>query len=359
MTTPDPKTHLDLRALTKRFRSFTALSEISLTVDEGEFLCFVGPSGCGKTTLLRLIAGLETPDAGHVQQQGRNVTALPPAERNYGIVFQSYALFPNLTVARNVAYGLEGKGLSRAEISDRVTEMLALVGLPDQADKYPAQISGGQQQRVALARALAPEPGLLLLDEPLSALDAKERERLRREIREVQSRLGLTTVMVTHDQDEALQMADRIVVMNAGQIEQIGSPTEIYQRPATRFVAEFIGEANWMTGTYHGDDQFQFGDIRVSCQPGAVTPGQTAEIAVRPEDLHVETLKALEAGTIAIVTSLRFRGSFTQCHLTLKDGATSLVAHVPLGRAEELQLSEGSEVSVSIQPHRAVVFPKG
>jgi ABC-type sulfate/molybdate transport systems ATPase subunit len=204
--------------------AFTALHDINLQIRKGEFVCFLGPSGCGKTTLLRIIAGLEVQTRGEIFQAGRDISRLPPARRDYGIVFQSYALFPNLSVADNVAYGLVNRKMPRAEINQRVSELVKLVGLPGSEGKYPSQLSGGQQQRIALARALATRPGLLLLDEPLSALDALERVRLRSEIRALQQKLGVTTIMVTHDQEEALSVADRIVVMNHGVIEQVGTP---------------------------------------------------------------------------------------------------------------------------------------
>ena len=238
--------YLEVRNLQKRFGDVIALGDISLDVAEGEFVCFLGPSGCGKTTLLRAIAGLDPQTAGTIQQKGRNVSRLPPAERDFGIVFQSYALFPNLTVADNVGYGLVSRRQGRAAIAKRVAELLALVGLPDAGPRYPAQLSGGQQQRVALARALATSPGLLLLDEPLSALDARVRLRLRHEIKALQRTLGVTTIMVTHDQEEALTMADRIVVMNAGAIEQVGTPQDIYRKPTTAFVADFVGSMNFL-----------------------------------------------------------------------------------------------------------------
>src|SRR5215813_4581711 len=237
---------LRIRGLSKRFGGFTALKDIALDVKPGDFVCFLGPSGCGKTTLLRAIAGLDPQNSGTIEIGGRDVSNLPPAARDFGIVFQSYALFPNLTVAANVGYGLVNRRANRAEIDKRVAELLALVGLPEQGTKYPGQLSGGQQQRVALARALATSPGLLLLDEPLSALDAKVRVHLRHEIRELQRRLRVTTIMVTHDQEEALTMADRIVVMNQGSIEQVGTPLEIYREPASPFVADFIGVMNFV-----------------------------------------------------------------------------------------------------------------
>ena len=223
--------HVRVEGVTKRFGAFAALDNVSLAVEQGKLVCFLGPSGCGKTTLLRVIAGLETQDAGRIEIGGRDVTPLPPSQRDFGIVFQSYALFPNLTVAQNVGYGLVNRRKPRKEIKARVAELLTLVGLPEQTSKYPVQLSGGQQQRVALARALASSPSLLLLDEPLSALDARVRVRLRDEIKSLQRRLGITTIMVTHDQEEALAMADRIVVMNRGLVEQVGSPADIYARP--------------------------------------------------------------------------------------------------------------------------------
>ena len=250
--TPGRPPYLRIRELSKRFGEFTALDRISLDIHEGEFVCFLGPSGCGKTTLLRAIAGLDPQTHGRIEQAGRDVSTLPASKRDFGIVFQSYALFPNLTAARNVAYGLENARLPRARIQARVKELLGMVGILEQGDKYPAQLSGGQQQRVALARALATSPGLLLLDEPLSALDAKVRVHLRHEIRQLQRQVGVTTIMVTHDQEEALTIADRIVVMNRGVIEQVGTPVEVYRRPASAFVADFIGVMNFMPAASSG-----------------------------------------------------------------------------------------------------------
>ncbi len=235
---------LELHGVTKRFDSLVAVDHVDLAVAEGEFVCFLGPSGCGKTTLLRLIAGLEVLDEGHILLDGEDLTALPARLRNFSVVFQSYSLFPNMTVARNIAYGLECRKWPRSRTAARVGEMLELVHLSEHADKHPHELSGGMQQRVALARALAPEPRILLLDEPLSALDAKVRESLRGEIRELQQRLGITTIMVTHDQNEAMEMADRIVVMNSGRVEQVGDAEALYWEPASRFVGEFIGRLN-------------------------------------------------------------------------------------------------------------------
>jgi putative spermidine/putrescine transport system ATP-binding protein len=238
--------YLQIRNLDKAFGATRVVKDFNLTVEKGEFISLLGPSGCGKTTVLRMVAGFETPSSGAILIDGRDVVALKPNQRNIGMVFQSYALFPNLTVAQNVAFGLTVKGQSKAQREARVAEMLRLIGLESFGARYPFQLSGGQQQRVALARALAIQPQVLLLDEPLSALDAKIRVSLREEIRAIQRRLGITTIFVTHDQEEALSISDRVVVMNGGIAEQVGQPFEIYNRPATRFVAEFVGTLNLM-----------------------------------------------------------------------------------------------------------------
>ena len=235
---------LSIRHLEKSFGPVRVVKDFNLDVEKGEFISLLGPSGCGKTTVLRMVAGFETPTSGAITIDGQDVTAKKPNQRNIGMVFQAYALFPNLTVAQNVGFGLKVKGTSQKEIDARVAEMLALIGLPDLGNRYPFQLSGGQQQRVALARALAPKPQVLLLDEPLSALDAKVRVSLRNEIRAIQKELGITTIFVTHDQEEALSMSDRIVVMHQGIADQVGTPFEIYNQPATRFVASFVGTLN-------------------------------------------------------------------------------------------------------------------
>ena len=330
MPSPDPHSssqapYLRIRRLTKKFGEFTALADVSLDVMEGEFVCFLGPSGCGKTTLLRAIAGLDIQTAGTVEQAGADISALPPSERDFGIVFQSYALFPNMTVARNVGYGPESQRRSRAEVRDRVRELLDLVGLPDQGDKYPAQLSGGQQQRIALARAIAMSPGLLLLDEPLSALDAKVRARLRHEVKSLQRRLGITTIMVTHDQEEALTMADRIVVMNHGAIEQVGAPVEIYREPASVFVADFIGTMNFLAAVVTSDagsgvGAVEVGGLTFACDTSGFSPGERVTAAIRPEAISLEgtgSAGAVERGSAidATVEYVEFLGSFARVEL--------------------------------------------
>ncbi len=280
---------LSLRGVTKRFGAVVAVDHVDLDLTEGEFVCFLGPSGCGKTTLLRLVAGLEMLDEGEILLEGRDLANLPARNRNFGVVFQSYSLFPNMSVARNIGYGLECRKWDRARLETRVAEMLDVVGLGDAAGKHPHELSGGMQQRVALARALAPEPAVLLLDEPLSALDAKVRESLRGEIRELQQRLGITTIMVTHDQDEAMEMADRIVVMNRGRIEQVGTAEELYWNPETRFVGEFIGRLNIL------DDP--------ALRAGLEAAGADKVLAIRPEHVALTDTGALE-GTVHKVAFL-------------------------------------------------------
>ncbi len=308
--------YLKIRDLTKKFGDFTALDNISLDIFESEFVCFLGPSGCGKTTLLRAIAGLDIQSSGTIRQAGNDISNLPPSERDFGIVFQSYALFPNLTVNKNVRYGLENLKMPSDQIDARVTELLQLVSLPDQGDKYPAQLSGGQQQRVALARAMSTSPGLLLLDEPLSALDAKVRVHLRSEIKDLQRRLGVTTVMVTHDQEEALTMADRIVVMDHGIIEQVGSPEDIYGTPTTSFVADFIGTMNFVDGTVEAEGAVKMGQATLACTTDGMTPGATATVAIRPEDVNVQDIAAGDENVIdAEIRHMEFLGSFYRAEL--------------------------------------------
>ncbi len=366
---PSYESYLRIRRLTKKFGEFTALADISLDVLEGEFVCFLGPSGCGKTTLLRAIAGLDIQTAGTVEQAGADISALPPSERDFGIVFQSYALFPNMTVARNVAYGLESQRRSRAEVRDRVRELLELVGLPDQGDKYPAQLSGGQQQRIALARAIAMSPGLLLLDEPLSALDAKVRARLRYEVKALQRRLGVTTIMVTHDQEEALTMADRIVVMNHGVIEQVGAPVEIYREPASVFVADFIGTMNFLAAEVTGDADASAGNggiragrLVLACDISSRAGGERVTAAIRPED--VVLLGGGSAGDAAgsdggagfdaTVEYIEFLGSFARVRL---DGAGErLLMDLPIAQLQRHNVAAGSTVRAAVPPDAVRIY---
>jgi iron(III) transport system ATP-binding protein len=340
--------YLRITRLTKRFGAFTAVRDVSLDVFPGEFVCFLGPSGCGKTTLLRAIAGLDPQTTGTIEQGGRDISALPPERRDFGIVFQSYALFPNLTAAQNVAYGLENRRMPRAEVERRVRELLALVGLPDQGPKYPSQLSGGQQQRVAVARALATSPTLFLLDEPLSALDAKVRVHLRQEISQLQRRLGITTIMVTHDQEEALTMADRIVVMNQGAIEQVGTPLEIYRAPASAFVADFIGTMNFLPAVVARPGTARLGAIEMAVA-AAVAPGTPVTLAIRPEDVRLRASPGGDHPLAARVGAVTFLGSFFRIDLTGEAlGEIHVRADVAVEAARELALSEGQALWLSL-----------
>jgi iron(III) transport system ATP-binding protein len=348
------ETTLEFRRIRKEFGGFTALQEIDLGIRRGEFVCFLGPSGCGKTTLLRIIAGLEVQTSGEVWQAGRDISRLPPAERDYGIVFQSYALFPNLSVADNVGYGLVNRKRQRADITSRVTELLKLVGLPGSEKKYPGQLSGGQQQRIALARALATSPGLLLLDEPLSALDALERVRLRSEIRALQQKVGVTTIMVTHDQEEALSVADRIVVMNHGVIEQVGTPLEIYREPASPFVADFVGKVNVLPARV-GEGAVRVGTLTIPYDNGEA---RDARIYLRPEDVLARPIMPGDPHVFdAKIEKIEFLGSY--CHVKVASPALAehkLTVYLSLNYLSEQSLIEGSAIQLKILPERIKVF---
>jgi iron(III) transport system ATP-binding protein len=355
-----PAVRVSIRGVSKSFGLFQALRSISLDILDGEFVCFLGPSGCGKTTLLRAIAGLDLQSEGTIAIGGRDVSNLPPSARDFGIVFQSYALFPNLTVAANVGYGLVNKKRRRQEIAARVDELLDTVGLRDQASKYPVQLSGGQQQRVALARALATSPSLMLLDEPLSALDARVRLRLRGELKSLQRRLGVTTIMVTHDQEEAMGLADRIVVMNQGAIEQVGTPAEIYGRPKTAFVADFVGTMNFVPATATGPVSVRIGDLELRTAEGhGLSEGVAARVAVRPEDLRLCGSERSEENRFeAQVLALAFHGGF--CRLTLSPSrapAMHIAADVAANDMRDLKIEAGQLVAVALPPETIRVFP--
>lgn len=352
-----PAPYLSIEHIHKEFGNFTALHDINLSIQRGEFVCFLGPSGCGKTTLLRIIAGLETQSQGALFQNQRDISLLPPAQRDYGIVFQSYALFPNLSIADNVAYGLVNRKTERGTIAHKVQELLALVGLPGSGKKFPTQMSGGQQQRVALARALAMSPGLLLLDEPLSALDAIVRVHLRNEIKSLQQRLGVTTIMVTHDQEEALSIADRIVVMRAGVIEQIGTPLEIYRQPATPFVAEFVGKVNRLDALSEGQHRFRCGSLTLQCDASSGSdfrPGRSVALYVRPEDC-VMTPQGPCSGK---VQHIEFLGSYCLVQVVCDTlGGQRLHIQLSTQQMQELQVQVGTLLPFALQVQRLRVFP--
>ncbi len=350
--------YLSIRALGKRFGTFTALEDISLDIAKGEFVIFLGPSGCGKTTLLRCIAGLDQQTAGTIHQSGRDVSALPPASRDFGIVFQSFALFPNLSVADNIGYGLKSRGLKRPAIAARVAQLLDLVGLPGSGRKYPVQLSGGQQQRVAVARAIAIEPGLLLLDEPLSALDARVRLHLRHEIKALHRRLGITTVMVTHDQEEALTMADRIVVMNNGVIEQVGAPEDLYRRPASAFVADFVGTMNFLDGTLIAATRVRVGSAEISCAAADGLALGAVRVCLRPEDIQVRGIGTETPNRLmAEIVEIDFLGSFCRARLTLAAAPDAeLLADFSINLMRDFELVPGRGLEVALPPERLRLF---
>lgn len=346
--------HLELVRVRKSFGSAVAVEDFNLSVRQGEFVSFLGPSGCGKTTTLRMIAGFELPTAGTILIGGKDLTYAPPHRRNVGMVFQSYALFPNMTAAQNVGYGLKVAGKPRAEIEKRVSEMMALIQMERFAGRYPHQLSGGQQQRVALARALAIRPQVLLLDEPLSALDAKIRLELRQEIRHIQQQLGITTVYVTHDQEEALSLSDRIVVMSQGRIEQVGTPSEIYNEPATAFVAQFVGHINLLPVEVVdlADGWVRMGTQLVRTKRLGSLNGGNARLAVRPEELKLGAAEGFNnlRGRVASVTYL---GSIIRVHLNV-DGHTLAL---DMFNERRLQMpSVGETLSVHFSAEACWVF---
>jgi putative spermidine/putrescine transport system ATP-binding protein len=321
---------LELTGVQKSFGDFKAVEDFNLGAEKGEFVSFLGPSGCGKTTTLRMIAGFEQPSAGSITINGEDVTNRPPNRRNVGMVFQSYALFPNMTVAQNIGFGLRVRKKPADQIRKRVDELLGLINLPDNGSRYPYQLSGGQQQRVALARALAFEPQVLLLDEPLSALDAKIRVALRHEIRSIQRQLGITTVYVTHDQEEALSLSDRVVVMSQGRMEQVGTPFEIYNFPSTAFVASFVGTLNVLTGSVVDAGR---GELTIAGQPVRVArpfegaAGREVRVALRPEMVSLGAGGDGENRLTGKVVDVSFLGSIVRIRVGLgKDAAPGVAA---------------------------------
>jgi spermidine/putrescine transport system ATP-binding protein len=330
-----------------------ALDDVSIGIREGEFFTLLGPSGCGKTTLLRLIAGFEMPSAGTILLGGQDITYLPPNKRPVNTVFQSYALFPHLSVADNIGFGLMMQGRPAAEIKATVARMLALVKLEELAGRKIGQLSGGQQQRVALARALAPAPKVLLLDEPLSALDLKLRKEMQIELKRLQLETGITFIFVTHDQEEALTMSDRIGVMSAGKLQQVGSPKDIYTRPVNRFVASFIGETNFLRATREaGGARLATGDLVEVATGGR--DGQAVTLTIRPEQVRLDAAGA--AGTLAAkVTNLVYFGTDTHCHAALSDG-TEIVARLQSPASGEVGLAVGDAVGLRLQAGAAQVL---
>jgi putative spermidine/putrescine transport system ATP-binding protein len=348
---------LALTGIRKTFGAEAVVKDFNLKVERGELVTFLGPSGCGKTTTLRMIAGFETPTEGSIRIDGRDVTHLSARRRAIGMVFQAYALFPNMTVERNIAFGLKVAGKPAAEIKARVDEMLALIKLSDLAGRFPHQLSGGQQQRVSLARALASSPQILLLDEPLSALDARIRAGLREDIRALQQKLGITTIFVTHDQEEALSISDRIVVMNEGAIEQIGSPGDIYNRPRTRFVASFVGTLNTLQGVVvdPAEGAIRVGQTMLRAQgviEGAKT-GETRALALRPEALRLGPPADGHNALTGVIEDATFLGAILRLRVRIDGGALLVDAFNSNGASFP---EPGEEVKVSFSPNDLIVL---
>jgi spermidine/putrescine transport system ATP-binding protein len=359
----DARPVIEIDHVTKRFDDYVAVADADFTIGAGEFFSMLGPSGCGKTTTLRMIAGFETPTTGAIRLEGVDVSKVPPHKRNVNTVFQHYALFPHMTVWDNVAYGPRSMKKDKAEVTRRVDEILDIVRLTDFAKRKPAQLSGGQQQRVALARALVNYPSALLLDEPLGALDLKLRHAMQFELKRIQREVGITFIYVTHDQEEALTMSDRIAVMNVGNVEQIGSPTEIYDSPATVFVANFIGQANLWPGIQTRVDG-DVADVSVlgttlRARPGTtrIEPGGQATLMVRPERLRI-SVDAPTGDVVSVpatVTDLTFQGPVVRLSLAAPDGSP-IVAHV--GPEQQLpSLRPGDQVHAAWAPDASLVLP--
>jgi len=347
----------ELRGITRHFADVVAVDSVDLALEQGEFVSFLGPSGSGKTTTLMMVAGLLAPTRGEILLHGQNLAPMPPYKRNIGMVFQNYALFPHLTVAANVAFPLEMRRVKRPEITRRVQQALALVGLPGHATRLPSQLSGGQQQRVALARALVYAPPLLLMDEPLGALDKKLREQMQLEITRLHRELGMTVLYVTHDQEEALVMSDRIAIFNHGRIEQAGRPQHVYERPATRFVAGFIGESSFLEGRItaiaDGQATLETAHGMLHGHPGApFTVGDKAVLAVRPERIALGTTSANTVrGTL---TELIYFGGSYKFIARLPDGA-EISGRLPL--TADGALNPGSEVALCWRPEECNILP--
>ena len=353
-TIPDPSV-LELHGIRKTFGPQVAVDGLDLTLRRHEFMTFLGPSGSGKTTTLMIVAGLQRPDQGRMVLNGAAVDRLPPYRRDIGMVFQHYALFPHMSVARNIAFPLELRGVPRAEIGRMVAEALRLVTLPGFGDRLPRQLSGGQQQRVALARALVYRPALLLMDEPLGALDRKLREQMQLEIMALHRERRMSVLYVTHDQEEALTMSDRIAVFNQGRVEQVGTPTELYERPATRFVAGFVGEMNFLAGRVReagaGPAQVELGGVVLrAANPHGVAAGQGAVVAVRPERVEL----GAGVGLPAVLEGIIYLGNARRYLMRLPDGSPCTALR-QMGAADGLE--RGARLTVSFAPDHATIFP--
>jgi iron(III) transport system ATP-binding protein len=359
MSTAAQSKSIDIIDVNKNFGNFAALKGVSLKVEPGEFACFLGPSGCGKTTLLRVLAGLETVSSGTIRFGHRDVTRIPAVHRDVGIVFQSYALFPNLTVRQNIEYGLVSRKVAHEDRHRKVKDLVALVRLEAIVNKYPHQISGGEQQRVALARALAINPSILLLDEPLSALDANVRVHLRLQLKELHRRIGLTTIMVTHDQEEAMVLADKVVIMNGGAVEQVGRPDEIYYRPKTNFVASFVGSMNVLDVEIKDRNVVAVGPWLLKIDDvGASRPGDCIRMYFRPEDgYHEAKATAVENVLHGVLVEREFVGHVMRCHVRVDGVSQLLIVTCPVRPDTITSFIPGESFRVHVPADRMTILP--
>jgi putative 2-aminoethylphosphonate ABC transporter ATP-binding protein len=350
---------LILENISKYFGSLVAVNNVSLTIEPGEFICFLGPSGCGKTTLLRIITGFEQATSGNIIFDGKIINDVIPQKREFGIVFQSYALFPNMTVSQNVAFGLKMRKMPSGLIDERVIEMLKLLGLSGWENHYPSQLSGGQQQRVALGRALAINPSVLLLDEPLSALDAKIRVRLRTVIKRLQQELGITMIYVTHDQEEALALADRVIIMRDGEFRQIGSPWQIYKEPRTSFVADFVGTSNFITAT-RKNGKLKFGQMELAVAGLDNIDGDTLYLAIRPENIEIVGVtipseNCTPSNCVEVAAEvINFLGAVVRITFLLE--GDEMLVDLPEKDFEKTGLQRGKKMTVYFPPNAFYIY---
>ena len=363
---PAARPYIAFENVTKRFGDFTAVNNLSLTVFEREFFALLGASGCGKSTLLRMLAGFDEPTSGRILLDGQDLRGIPPYRRPVNMMFQSYALFPHMSVEANIAFGLKQEGMPKAEIETRVAEMLRLVKLEQFAKRKPHQLSGGQRQRVALARSVAKRPKVLLLDEPLGALDKKLREETQFELMDLQQNLGLTFIVVTHDQEEAMTMADRIAILDKGEVMQVATPAEVYEAPNSRFVANFVGNVNMFEGTVASRDaggaQIEGRNLTISTEnAGAATAGTSVSFAIRPEKIKVTSRKPAEADANAAqgeIYDIAYLGDMTVYHVKLDDGQVVKASSLNAARVSEDPLSWNDRAWISFRPDAGVVLTK-
>jgi putrescine transport system ATP-binding protein len=363
---PAAKPYVAFQNITKRFGDFTAVDDLSLNIFNREFFALLGASGCGKSTLLRMLAGFETPTSGRIILDGQDMTGIPPHKRPVNMMFQSYALFPHMSVAKNIAFGLKQEGMAQSEIDDRVNAMLKLVKLEKFSQRKPHQLSGGQRQRVALARSVAKRPKLLLLDEPLGALDKKLREETQFELMDLQQELGLTFIVVTHDQEEAMTMADRMAVMDHGRIIQVGTPAEVYEAPNSRFIADFIGSVNTFEGTLakggaSAEISAKAGFQIMAANGADAAPGAAVWFAIRPEKMKISASKPKDAATNAIegeVWDIAYLGDMTTYNVKLADGMVAKVATVNAARTAAEPLTWGDRAWLTFAPDAGIVLTR-